>query len=269
MATYVIGDIQGCFVEFELLLDRLNFESGRDQLWLVGDLVNRGPNSLQVLELVKSLGESAVTLLGNHDLHLLAIYYAGHSQKRSDTLSEVLEAEHVDELMNWLKAQRLFYRDSGQNACMSHAGIPHIWSIAQAEKYAIEVEHYIQASTQTYFSQMYGNLPDLWNESLNGMARIRCITNYLARMRFIDESGRLDLETKGPIGTQPDGYRAWFELRQTSNTDIYFGHWASLEGKAGPGVYALDTGCVWGKTLTARCIETVKETNVHAVQRNS
>ncbi|MBV1905957.1 MAG: symmetrical bis(5'-nucleosyl)-tetraphosphatase [Pseudomonadales bacterium] len=290
MSSYVIGDIQGCYSELTGLLDRLDFDARVDQIWLVGDLVNRGPDSLGVLRLVKSLGDSAKVVLGNHDLHLLAIYYAGHTPRPSDTLTAVLEAPDVEELMAWLVLQPLFYRDTQLNACMSHAGVPHIWSIDQTEEYAGELQRYIQQNLCEYFLHMYGNFANPWHEDLQGMERMRCITNYLARMRYIRADGTLDFSCKEAPGAQPDGFKPWYTLRdsiykpaQTSNTqaskyqaskyqashekasDIFFGHWASLAGVVNAdGIYALDTACVWGDSLTAQCIESGKRTSFNS-----
>lgn len=267
MATYVIGDVQGCFAELELLLDKLNFDAAVDQLWFVGDLVNRGPDSLAVLRFVKALAESAVVVLGNHDLHLLAVFYSAHKQRRKDTLMAVLEAPDVDELMQWLVSRPLFYRDSELNACMSHAGIPHIWSVEQTVQYALELSEFIARQRAQYFLHMYGNIPNPWSASYQGMERARCITNYLTRMRFIDQQGVLDFAAKGGLETAPEGFNPWFELRAADTNQIFFGHWASLMGDVpGAKVYAMDTGCVWGATLTAQCIETGIRTSVQALE---
>lgn len=263
MATYVIGDIQGCFREFERLLEAIGFDAGEDCLWLLGDLVNRGPESLNVLRYVKSLGNSAIVVLGNHDLHLLAIHYSEHTARPRDTFDEILDAPDLDELMNWLVSRPLMYRDRKLDACMSHAGIPHIWSVDQAEELAAELMDFITAHGEEYFSQMYGNVPNPWSPAHKGMQRMRCITNYLARMRYIKPDGTLEFSEKGAPGRQPAGFDAWYNLRPCETTRIYFGHWASLGGQvAHEGIYAMDTACVWGESLTAQCIETGSRTSV-------
>jgi len=259
----VIGDIQGCLREFELLLEAIEFDAGKDCLWLLGDLVNRGPKSLGVLRYVKSLGESAIVVLGNHDLHLLAIHFAGHTARPKDTFNEILKAPDVDELMHWLVSRPLMHRDHKLKACMSHAGIPHIWSIDQAQEYATELSAFITTEGDEYFAGMYGNLPNPWSAVYTGMQRMRCITNYLARMRYIKPDGTLEFSEKGVPGSQPVGFEAWYDLRPIEATRIYFGHWASLEGRVpSEGIYALDTACVWGGSLTAQCIETGSRTSV-------
>jgi len=263
VATYAIGDIQGCYREFEQLLRAVDFKAHKDRLWLLGDLVNRGPESLRVLRYVKSLGDSAVVVLGNHDLHLLAIHYADHTARPKDTFDEILNAPDRDELMHWLVNRPVMHRDRKLKACMSHAGIPHIWSIDQAEDLAGELSNYIRTRGEEYFAGMYGNIPNPWNPSHTGMQRMRCITNYLARMRYIKPDGTLEFSKKGAPGCQPRGYEAWYELRSSEDNEIYFGHWASLGGRvANPGIHALDTACVWGESLTAQCIETGSRTSV-------
>lgn len=258
MATYVIGDIQGCFDELQVLLKEIKY-SAKDQLWFAGDLVNRGPKSLETLRFIKSLGKRAKVVLGNHDLHLLAVYYTSAKLKRQDTLSDVLAADDCDELMHWLKSQPLAHYDPTLNALMSHAGIPFDWSTEQVLSRANEVSNMLQSPRfRSYFKEMYGNKPDRWDEKLNGMDRLRCITNYLTRMRFCSPKQRLDLNFKGQIGSQPDNLHPWFELypHSTDKPLILFGHWAALMGNTGrDDILALDTGCVWGEKMTAFCLE--------------
>ncbi len=263
MASYVVGDIQGCFAELERLLKRINFDKKKDFLWLTGDLVNRGPESLKVLRFVKSLGDSAIVVLGNHDLHLLAIYFADHDARPKDTFEEILSASDTHELMLWLVSKPLFHRDQKLQACMSHAGIPHMWSLDQAETFAAELCEFINTNTEEYFAEMYGNVPNPWNPGYSGMQRMRCITNYLTRMRYIRPDGTLEFAEKGPPGNQHPGYEAWYELRSPEETRIFFGHWASLGGRTiNEGIFALDTACVWGESLTAQCIESGVRTSV-------
>ncbi|MEQ8857225.1 MAG: symmetrical bis(5'-nucleosyl)-tetraphosphatase [Pseudomonadales bacterium] len=268
MATYAIGDIQGCYDEFERLLERLRFEPGRDRLWLVGDLINRGPRSLDVVRQVRALGDSAVAVLGNHDLHLLAIHYGGHSPKSSDTFDELLGVDDADELCDWLRRLPLLVDDLELGYVMSHAGVPHIWDLEQARARAREVEAVLTGSGfRDYFAGMYGNRPDCWSEDLEGMDRWRVITNYFTRMRLVDEAGRLDFSHKGPLAEAPSGWFPWYELRARHPlpATILFGHWAALEGVTNQAcAIALDTGCVWGRSLTAMCLESGEFTSIAA-----
>jgi len=257
MAIYAVGDIQGCFDELMALLEMVQFNDN-DTLWVAGDLVNRGPKSLETLRYLKSLGERAVIVLGNHDLHLLAVYYGSVSRKRSDTLDEILDAPDAAELMDWLRSQRLAHYDAGLNYFMSHAGLPPTWNVKQAIKRAGEVEEIIKGPlAQEYFDNMYGNLPNRWEKGLLGWDRLRLITNYLTRMRFCDSDGTLDFKAKGGLDSQPNGFLPWFrQPRKDSSAAVLFGHWAALEGRTDTeGVHALDTGCVWGNALTAMRLE--------------
>lgn len=255
MATYAIGDIQGCYEPLQRLLALVQFDPQQDHLWLAGDLVNRGPQSLEVLRFVKSLGHRACCVLGNHDLHLLAIHYGGQSSRRNDTLDNILNAPERDELLDWLRFQPLLILDEARNWCMTHAGIPPAWSVRKARKRAQEVEAVLQSENcAEFFRQMYGNLPDQWQPNLQGIERLRLIVNYLTRMRFISPSGQLDLISKEGRDQAPPGYQPWFEAenRVAATTRLLFGHWAALEGKVNSAnVYALDTGCVWGGALSA------------------
>ncbi len=254
MSTYVFGDIQGCFAELQALLEKIHFNS-QDKLWFVGDLVNRGPDSLETLRFIRGLGTAAQVVLGNHDLHLLAVYFGSARLKRSDTLSDILSATDCEDLMQWLKAQPLLHYDRQFNAIMTHAGVPASWSLEQAQSRAREVENKLQGDNYLeYFQQMYGNQPDLWSDSLQGMDRLRCITNYLTRMRFCSDDERLELSYKGEIGNHPSGFRPWFELHNNDSNSplLLFGHWAAIMGQTHlNNILALDTGCVWGEHLTA------------------
>ena len=251
MAAYVVGDIQGCLTPLRKLLDRVQFDPSHDQLWSVGDIVNRGSESLATLRFVFNLGDAFRMVLGNHDLHLLAIYH-GHKQLgRKDTLQEILHAPDVDKLCQWLQHQPLLFQQN--NFLFVHAGIPHIWSIGKAQQLAREVEDVLSSSQAgNYFANMYGNEPAVWNDRLEGPDRWRVITNYFTRMRYVNNNGELDLISKGPVGSQPDGFLPWFQqpVQLPENSRIVFGHWASLEGKStNPNIIALDTGCVWGGSL--------------------
>ena len=257
MATYAVGDIQGCFDELMQLLDMIQFNED-DTLWVAGDLVNRGPKSLETLRFLKSLGERAVIVLGNHDLHLLAVYYGAVKRKRSDTLDDILSAPDADNLMDWLRRQRLAVYDGDLGYFMSHAGMPPNWTLKQTLKRAAEVEEMISSHlAKSYFDNMYGNLPDCWDKHLMSWDRLRVITNYLTRMRFCDKNGRLDFKAKAGLETQPEGFLPWFKQpSKEPELQVLFGHWAALEGKTDtPNVYALDTGCVWGNALTAMRLE--------------
>jgi len=259
MPTYAVGDIQGCYDEFDALLTRIEFDRARDRLWLVGDLVNRGPRSLDVVRRVQSLGDAAVTVLGNHDLHLLAIRYGGHTPKLGDTFTDLLTVHDIDEICEWMRRLPLFVRDEQLGYVMTHAGIPHIWDLDEAQAYAREVEDVIQGDDyRDYFAGMYGNEPACWDDALTGLDRWRLITNYFTRMRLVNERGCLDLGYKGDLDGAPAGWHPWYELRAKKpvGAKIVFGHWAALGGKTNQAdVIALDTGCVWGGSLTAVCLE--------------
>lgn len=255
VAIYAVGDIQGCFIELERLLKSVKFDPCIDTLWLVGDLVNRGPASLETLRFVKDLGDSAVTVLGNHDLNLLAVAHGAKRLHRRDTLKAVLDAPDASELLTWLRYRPIMHRDAERNVAMVHAGIPPIWTLNEAMERAEEVEKVLQGPEMGQFlGNMYGDQPDQWDESLSGWARLRLISNYLTRMRFCDARGKLDLATKDAVTSDRPGFRPWFEHphRKTRDLHVVFGHWAALMGRVDdPHLFALDTGCVWGGTLTA------------------
>ncbi|WP_165857602.1 symmetrical bis(5'-nucleosyl)-tetraphosphatase [Marinobacter sp. JSM 1782161] len=252
MTDYAVGDIQGCYERLIDVLDKVDFSPSRDCLWVAGDLINRGPSSLATLRFIESLGPSARVVLGNHDLHLLAVALGGHSVKRKDTLQEILDAEDAVYLTDWLRRQNLAVYDERRDVFMSHAGLPHIWTVPEAMDYARELESVLQSPDPAgYFREMYGNEPAGWSDGLTGMDRWRVITNYFTRMRFIAEDGRLDLLTKDAAANGPDGYLPWFRFPRDDRTRVIFGHWAALEGRTGIDRYiALDTGCVWGGQLT-------------------
>lgn len=257
MATYVIGDVQGCFTALQCLLDKLAYSPSRDTLWFAGDLVNRGPQSLACLRWVSESG--AQTVLGNHDLHLLAIYYGGRELlKRKDTLGEIIDAEDADHLLSWLRCQPLLMCDATRDVALSHAGVPHIWSMAKAQALAAELESLLRdGDYQAYFAAMYGNQPARWRDELQGLERMRVVTNYFTRMRFVQADGTLDFAAKEGLDAAPEGFAPWFEFARPDNTQIVFGHWAALEGATGHKQFqATDTGCVWGGALTALNIDT-------------
>lgn len=257
MSTYVVGDLQGCLPQLQCLLEQIGFDAGQDTLWCTGDLVNRGPASLATLRFIHSLGDACVTVLGNHDLHLLAVAYAGAPMKRSDTLQEILDAPDAETLLQWLRHQPLLHQE--HDFTLVHAGIAPQWSIETARQLAREVEDCLRGNNYAAFLQnMYGNQPDIWDDSLAGYDRLRVITNYLTRMRFCYADGRLDLANKqAPEQAKPGTY-SWFRVpgRKASNDNIVFGHWAALMARANtPHVFALDTGCIWGESLTAMRLE--------------
>lgn len=255
MATYVIGDLQGCLTPLLQLLEQVSYHSENDKLWFAGDLINRGQESLKTLRFIKSLGEKATVVLGNHDLHLLAVAHGYGKLGRKDTLTEILTANDRDDLMDWLRQQPLFHYDKKLNVAMVHAGIPPCWDLNTTQILATEVETKLRSnSVDEYFSAMYGNKPNKWSDDLTGMDRLRSITNYLTRMRFCNAKSKLDLKSKESINTAEKGYQPWFNypLQIPKGCHIVFGHWAALEGNTEKEhIHALDTGCVWGGSLTA------------------
>jgi bis(5'-nucleosyl)-tetraphosphatase (symmetrical) len=256
MATYAIGDIQGCCDEFEVLLAQLHFDPARDRLWLTGDLVNRGPRSLDVLRRVKRLGSAAITVLGNHDLHLLAVALAPNERvKPQDTLEPVLAAPDRDELLTWLRSQPLLHHDATLGYTMIHAGLPPQWDLQTAQSCAQELEQALRddARCVELFTHMYGDRPDRWSENLRGVDRLRFITNCLTRLRFCRSDGTLELKFKGEIDAAPQGVLPWFRVPQRRSRElrIVCGHWSALGYYDGDGVLSIDTGCVWGEKLCA------------------
>lgn len=256
MAVYAVGDIQGCHIELVRMLDQISFDPVADRLWLVGDLVNRGPGSLEVLRLVKSLGDSAITVLGNHDLHLLAVADGAASLHRSDTLDGVLNAPDREELLAWLRNQRLLHVED--DFVLVHAGLLPGWTVKQAAQLAGEVEAALRGQDHAaFFAHMYGNQPNHWDDTLTGYKRLRVITNALTRMRICTDSGEMEFRFKAEQQNIPEGYRAWFEVpgRASSNATVVFGHWSALGLMVKQNAIALDTGCLWGGPLTAIRLE--------------
>jgi bis(5'-nucleosyl)-tetraphosphatase (symmetrical) len=273
MATYAIGDIQGCYEEFARMLDQIDFRKDRDRLWLLGDLINRGPDNVSVVRRVMALGDAAIIVLGNHDLHYLAVHRGGHTPNRSDTFTDLLESPIADEASDWYRHQRLFYRDKSLGYVMAHAGVPHLWRMKQARAFAEEVEAVVQGDDcEQYFQAMYGNEPDVWRDDLEGMSRWRIITNYFTRMRLVDAEGVLDFSHKGALADAPEGLSPWFafERPQPPRQKILFGHWAALEGHTGDDRFiGLDTGCVWGRCLTAMRLEDGQVFRVDSVKQTA
>ncbi|MBN7797796.1 symmetrical bis(5'-nucleosyl)-tetraphosphatase [Parahaliea mediterranea] len=258
MSTYAVGDIQGCLQPLKRLLERVRFNPDRDQLWSVGDIVNRGPKCLKTLRFLYDRRDNLKLVLGNHDLHLLAVAAGARAPGKSDTLKEILAAPDRDKLLDWLLRHPLVYREGEYT--MVHAGIPPMWSVADALARSREVEAALQGpASSAFFDNMYGNEPAIWSEDLGGGARLRVITNYFTRMRFCTPEGELDLTSKGPEPSSGKAVAPWFShpRRKARNDRILFGHWASLEGKTnGDNVIGLDTGCVWGGSLSLYCLET-------------
>ena len=249
---YLVGDLQGCCDPLERLLQTLDFSPSRDRLFLLGDLVNRGPDSLGVLRRLRSLGSSATCLLGNHDLHLLAIAHGVRQPHRSDTLDPILQAPDRDDWLNWLRQQRLAVWDAGW--LMVHAGVLPQWDAARTVALAGEVEAMLRSpDLGDFLTQMYGNEPAHWDDALTGVSRWRCVVNALTRLRFCTADGTMEFATKEGAGGAPEGFVPWFEVpgRGTQGTPVAFGHWSTLGLIDRPDLLALDTGCVWGGRLTA------------------
>ncbi len=253
MATYAIGDLQGCYDSLLSLLDKLKFDKAKDTLWFAGDLVNRGPDSLASLRFVKSLGDRAITVLGNHDLHLLAIA-AKHKKTSDASLQDILNADDADELLNWLRRQPLLHNDSQLNFTLVHAGIYPGWSLQNAQQHASELESVLCSDGYLDFIfNMYGNLPEKWNDNIEGWDRLRFICNSFTRMRYCEKDGTLNFKSHGAPGTRPENTLPWYDTphRKASQERILFGHWSALGSINKKNIYALDTGCVWGGQLTA------------------
>jgi len=251
VTRYAIGDLQGCVEELRTLLSRLKFSADRDRLWFVGDLVNRGPDSLAALRLVRDLGDNAVVVLGNHDLHLLAVACGVQRRRRSDTLDAVLAAPDRDALIEWLRLRPLAHLEG--NDLMVHAGVVPQWTAARTLALAAEVSSALRRDPRALFEHMYGDEPERWDEQLAGAERLRFIINVLTRLRLCTADGRVDISVKGPPPPPPSPLRPWFEHPQRASRDVrvIFGHWSALGLVERPGVLGLDSGCVWGGSLTA------------------
>jgi len=255
MALYVIGDVQGCLNDLLKLLQMMQFDPDQDELWLTGDLVNRGPKSLEVLRYLVRL-PNCISVLGNHDLHLLAVAYAGAPQSKNDTLEAILQAPDRDELLHWLRAHPLLHQNAEATITMVHAGISPQWTIAEAVEFAREAELHIRSDRFLGFlKNMYGNKPARWMPELDEEMRLRYITNSFTRMRYVNDDMELCFKSKGSPGSQAAGYHPWFSLRQEAKqlqekSVIVFGHWSSLGYYHDDRVIALDSGCLWGHALT-------------------
>ncbi len=253
MAVYAIGDVQGCLDPLQRLLERLRFDPAHDTLWFTGDLVNRGPASVGVLRFVRALGARAITVLGNHDLHLLAVASGSEKLKQRDTLEDVLQASDRDELLAWLRGRPLFHHDPTLGCALVHAGLLPQWDAVDAARLAREAEAVIAERTHEFFQHLYGDLPDHWRDDLHGFERLRVVVNAFTRLRYCDREGRMDLRQKGPVGSQPPELLPWFRLphRRSANVRLVFGHWSALGLYQGHNVIGLDSGCVWGRALSA------------------
>lgn len=262
MATYAIGDIQGCYDELRQLLREINFNANKDKLWFTGDLVNRGPKSLKTLRLIHALRDNATIVLGNHDLHLLATAFDHEKPGKKDTFDDILKAPDREKLMHWMRTLPLMHTDEDTGLVLVHAGLHPQWSIEKAQLLAREVESVLQSDGHIQFYQhMYGDKPSMWSDNLTGWSRTRFITNILTRLRYCSPDGKVALGYKREPGTQPAGFYPWFALknRASCNTPIIFGHWSTLVLSKNidfTNVYPLDTGCLWGGHLTAMRIDT-------------
>lgn len=263
MSTYVVGDIQGCLQPLKCLLNAVHFSHEKDVLWSVGDIVNRGPESLASLRFFYRMRDHLTVVLGNHDLHLLAVAAGVRRPSRSDTFDEILNAPDRQELLEWLAQQPLIHHQYGHT--LVHAGIPPQWTLSQAMGYAREVESALRgAHSAAFLGAMYGDEPAVWTEDLSGTTRLRVITNYLTRMRYCSSAGRLDLQNKGSspafdtVNVDNQKVDAWFNHpeRKTAKDLILFGHWASIAGQTNnPNAIGLDTGCVWNGTMSLYHLE--------------
>ncbi|MYD44746.1 MAG: symmetrical bis(5'-nucleosyl)-tetraphosphatase [Gammaproteobacteria bacterium] len=264
MTTYVIGDIQGCFTEFTKLLTKICFDPAKDRLWLTGDLVNRGPDNAETLRFIRDLGSSVVAVQGNHDLHLIAIVFGDHKVQPIDTFQDILSADDCEQLCHWLCKFPLLHAEAGY--ILVHAGIPHIWSLSQAKRFAKEVHDTMLGTTaKDFFRMMYGNEPAVWSNSLRGVDRLRAITNYLTRMRCVDQGGLLNFEHVTGKEHCPRNFRPWFNFPPQYSEHVAFGHWASIGGVTNRfQFHAVDTGCVWGRQLTALRLPDHKRFSVSA-----
>lgn len=253
MATYAVGDIQGCALAFEELLEKCQFDPSTDTVWVCGDIVNRGPHSLDALRLIKSLGRSAITVLGNHDLHLLAVDAKLRRSRPDDTLNPILKAPDRDELIHWLRHQPLIHCDPSIRTLMVHAGVYPGWTKKQLVSRANEVQKILRSDDYvSLLKNMYRHKPDKWDKNLAGWERYRFIVNALTRMRFCDKKAKLNFSQKGPPGSQPKSLKPWFEHPdlKCQSWRIVFGHWSALGYLQQKNIISLDSGCVWGGKLT-------------------
>ncbi len=257
MATYAIGDLQGCYSELEQLLTKIDFDRQNDQVWFVGDLVNRGPQSIETVQYIRSLGDAAKCVLGNHDIHLIACYCGLQKCKPNSSLNAILQHQHATQIIDWLRQQPLLYIDANIDWLMVHAGLLPQWSLPIAQRCAHEVEQQLRSDQYADFLQhAYGNHPNQWHPDLNNRDRWRLILNAFTRLRLCDQQGQMDFEFKGPLDAKPEHLHAWFDVpRQADTAKIIFGHWSALGLVKRDNLLALDTGCLWGNQLTAARID--------------
>lgn len=269
MATYVIGDIHGCYDQLQALLDLIKFDPSTDILWFTGDLINGGPKPAEVIRFIKSLGDRQICVLGNHDLVLLALA-AGKRIPHNDRaigFDPVFLAPDQQELIEWLRMRPMVHYDPNFNTLLVHAGVLPSWTLNEIRSYAHEVEVLLRGSNYLeLYANMFGNEPDLWSADLTGWPRMRFIINCLTRMRFCSDQGQLELTSKGTINDAPTGFLPWFQIPRQDDLKIVFGHWAALLGNTNtPNAIAMDTGCVWGHSLSARCLE---NGHIHSITNN-
>lgn len=267
MSDYAIGDIQGCYDALMRLLEHVDYDDKVDKLWFVGDLVNRGPESLAVLRFIKQLAIRPNVTLGNHDLHLLSALFGGRPwREKDDTFQEVIEAEDADELGHWLRQQAVLIHDERLDIVMCHAGIAPMWDLDKAKQLALELETVLKGPNYSHFlEKMYGNKPDLWDDKLTGIDRLRAITNYYTRMRICDSNGRLAFYYSGTVAHIPKPYYPWYAVpnRVEIEPHLVFGHWAALLGHCPhERIHAIDTGCLWGGQLTALRLQDMQRFSV-------
>lgn len=256
MATYAIGDVQGSYAELRALLEAFRFDRAKDRLWFVGDLVNRGPASLATLRFVRDLGDRALTVLGNHDLHLLALAHGFVESREDDTLGDVIAAPDRGELLDWLRRRPMIHAE--ENYTLVHAGLLPQWEVAKAKSLAAEVETELRGPHyREFLKALYGSRPERWADDLSGPDRLRVIVNAMTRMRFCTPEGLMEFRTKGETAEAPDGYLPWFDVpgRKSAGSVVICGHWSALGLRLGPNLLALDSGCVWGGRLSAVRLE--------------
>ncbi len=257
MTTYAIGDLHGCLTPLKRLLDHLGFEPAQDTLWFVGDLINRGPESLETLRYVKALGKNAITVLGNHDLHLLAVVHGIRQASPKDTLDEIVNAPDRDELCHGLARRPLLHTNNKLGHTLVHAGIHPQWSLKRAHNMSREIHHNLKSDLQGFLTTMYGNTPSCWDENLTSTQRQRFAVNTFTRMRYCYADGTLNFDFNGAPSAAPEKLYPWYAVpnRKSLDTQIVFGHWSSHPAMCKPGVIPTDRGCVWGGNLVAYAIE--------------
>lgn len=264
MTTYAIGDIQGCFNQLQELLLKIKFNADKDKLWFAGDIVNRGPDSLKTIRFIKSLEENAITVLGNHDLNLLAVAHGCAKPSKKDTIQAILDASDSDKILNWLQHRPFAHYQKKHHICMIHAAIHPAWSLSQTLTYAAEMETILQGpNAQCFFQNMYGDTPNKWNTELAGWDRLRFITNCFTRLRYMNKNLEFCLNEKDAPGSQAENIHPWYEFdKQDEKLNIIFGHWSTLKNPELKHLHPLDTGCLWGGKLTALKIDRQLNTRI-------